>query len=260
MVKQVRAVIFDLGGTLVDPYSLTPLRALHNAFKKQHIYLTHHDINRYMGLDKKKHIQSLLMDYYRDIYRAPAKISNLDKKVEGIHKIFQEEHSNFITRKTDILPGAKVLHDLLREKDIKIGITTGYSFQEAEPIIYTLEEQGFTVDNVVTSDMVLLGRPYPDMIYENMKAFDIEEMDSSSVIKIDDSLPGIEEGRKAHVITIGVAKYSCLVGPVALASDETDRDVLDTRITYVKETMRDHYVDYAMDDLHDVHEFLERVL
>ena len=257
MIRTVRAVVFDLGGTLVDPYSLTPLRALHNAFKKNHIYLTTHDINRYMGVCKKTHIQSLLRDYYNDIYRAPSRLSDLDRKVDRIHRVFQVEHDRLTTNNITLLPGALDIHNFLRDKGIKIGVTTGYSIKEAEPILEHLDSQGFTVDKAVTSDMVKLSRPYPGMMFEVMKGLEIECLDASSVLKVDDSISGLDEGRRAGSITVGLAKYSSMMGPFALQST-ANGPYIHTKIQSVKDKMIENCADYVLDDLHDLHNILQK--
>ena len=58
----IRAVIFDLGGTLVDKYSLSPLINLKNAFLKNNVRLSDKLIARDMGMDKFDHITHLSYD------------------------------------------------------------------------------------------------------------------------------------------------------------------------------------------------------
>ena len=58
----IRACIFDLGGTIVDKYSMTPFLSFKNAFQKQKINIPDRLIYNSMGKDKKEHIQSILDD------------------------------------------------------------------------------------------------------------------------------------------------------------------------------------------------------
>ena len=56
----VKGCIFDLGGTIVDRYSFTPLLCLQRAFKGQRINIPLSMIRKDMGLSKEDHIHKLL--------------------------------------------------------------------------------------------------------------------------------------------------------------------------------------------------------
>ena len=53
---KIKACIFDLGGTLIDKYSLTPFISLKHAFKLNFINVPNNLIYKDMGKDKKQHI------------------------------------------------------------------------------------------------------------------------------------------------------------------------------------------------------------
>ena len=58
----IRACIFDLGGTIVDRYSLTPLIAFRKAFKNRGVELCPSLIRQDMGLNKMDHIDKIFED------------------------------------------------------------------------------------------------------------------------------------------------------------------------------------------------------
>ena len=58
----IKACIFDLGGTIVDRYSLTPLLSLKKLFQKRDIHLNNGLIFKDMGKNKKDHINLILND------------------------------------------------------------------------------------------------------------------------------------------------------------------------------------------------------
>ena len=58
----VRACIFDLGGTIVDKYSLVPFKSFKNAFKKHNININNNLIFKDMGIEKKQHITNIIHD------------------------------------------------------------------------------------------------------------------------------------------------------------------------------------------------------
>ena len=55
----IRACIFDLGGTIVDKYSLSPFRSFKGAFKKNNINIRNTLIQKDMGMEKKEHIEKV---------------------------------------------------------------------------------------------------------------------------------------------------------------------------------------------------------
>ena len=58
----IRACIFDLGGTIVDRYSRTPFLSLKNAFQKRNIRIDDRLIFKDMGMHKLNHIHEILKD------------------------------------------------------------------------------------------------------------------------------------------------------------------------------------------------------
>ena len=75
-------------------------------------------------------------------------------------------------------------------------------------ILENTKKQGFIPDACVGGDEVTnnMGfRPSPFMLYENMKL--LGTWPPKSVIKVDDTVSGIEEGINAGCWTVGVYKY-----------------------------------------------------
>ena len=58
----IRACIFDIGGTIVDKYSLTPLLSLKSAFELKKINVFQDLLQKDMGLKKMDHIGEILKD------------------------------------------------------------------------------------------------------------------------------------------------------------------------------------------------------
>ena len=94
----VKACIFDLGGTIVDRYSFTPLLCLQRAFKGQKINVPGSMIRKDMGLSKEDHIHKLLEEkhiqkHWLDKYRQkPTKEDRLG--LFSDFKILQERETN----------------------------------------------------------------------------------------------------------------------------------------------------------------------
>ena len=256
-VRRPVAVIYDLGGTLVDRYSLSPLKALQFAFKKHNYYLTPSQINLYMGLSKPQHISAVVRDYYREAHRTTLDI-DLPLKIAPIYADFKQEQRRLLEAGIDILPGVRHTYEYLREKDIKVAVTTGYSTDETNLIIQHLAREGMTFDSVVSSNEVINSRPCPDMVLKTMENLGIDEMSSPYVLKIDDSLYGLREGIRGGCLAVGVARYSCMMNVNSLSNvhGEID-DEIERRCETVKTMMIEMGAHYAIDSMDCLPDLLE---
>ena len=105
----VRACIFDLGGTIVDKYSLIPFKSFKNAFQKYNININNELIINDMGIDKKQHIKNIFDDknviqkWLQHYKRLP---SNND-----INNIYNEfiYNTDIMAKNIDLIPETKYI-------------------------------------------------------------------------------------------------------------------------------------------------------
>ena len=112
------------------------------------------------------------------------------------------------------------------------------------------EGKGYTPDCVVTPDDVGFGRPFPYMIFENMRHFGI--LSPKSVIKVGDTAADIKEGVNAGVCSIGVIEGSSTAG---LSREEYDRlSAGDKKKIHdrVEQTFREAGADYVIRDMSEL--------
>jgi phosphonoacetaldehyde hydrolase len=91
----------------------------------------------------------------------------------------------------------------MRRRGIKIGSTTGYLREMMEINLRDAKRQGYEPDSTVCASDVPAGRPYPYMCLQNVINLQVWPVDAC--VKIDDTLPGVEEGLNAGMWTIGLA-------------------------------------------------------
>jgi len=156
------------------------------------------------------------------------------------------------------VPGALQVVEFLRARQMKIGSTTGYTRSIMERVLPLAAEQGYAPDNLICADDLPLGRPTPIGMY---KCFlDLMVHPASSVIKVDDTEPGIAEGVAAGCVTVGVTLSGNEAGltadeVAALAIDE--RAALHGRIGAKLMAAGAHYVIETVADLPALIESLE---
>ena len=181
----IRGCIFDLGGTLVDRYSLIPLLSLQKAFSNKGINVQPALIRKGMGLNKVDHINQLFKDplVQRQWYVNYGKLVKCEEK-DDIFKDFSTIQTIDTIKHMNIIPQTFHLIKRLKDMDIKVGVTTCYNKEQMERIKTILEDNKIYIDNYVSSTCLNKpGRPYPYMIYENMVQLGID--DPKEIIKID---------------------------------------------------------------------------
>ena len=107
------------------------------------------------------------------------------------------------TGKVNEVTGASTTFKYLREHDVHVVASTGFPAEIAEAIIEHLcWQRNGLIDGWVCSEHVGASRPDPAMIIHSMKKYNVSN--STTVIKVDDTMKGIEEGLNAGAYTIGV--------------------------------------------------------
>lgn len=260
----VRACIFDWSGTLIDKYSFAPVNALITTLKDYNIDPKVHDIRQSMGVKKDKHIQHILN--IPDI--KSQWLNNFDsppshEDINDIYKKFKHNQKNIITEYTELFPEAKQLfRELKRSRktsQIKIAGTTGFSSDITNIILNDIKKQGIFFDTWVSGDDVNYGsRPNPFMLYKCMENLNIPEI--KSVIKIDDTVAGIQEGLNAGCWTVGVVKWSNHLNVESI--DDYMKLTLNEKFSIknnCKEKFKQNGAHFVIDNIYDMRKVIKAV-
>jgi phosphonoacetaldehyde hydrolase len=206
----IKACIFDLGGTIVDRYSLTPKIAFKKTFLNHKIILPN---NLLMGMDKidhMEHMEHIVTDeLIKNQWLKNKKKEIGDEEIEILYNDFKEIQKGYTIENMKIIPQTYRCVTELRKRRVKIGVTTGSDKDQMDLVRDILERENIYLDNYVSSTCLgpnSLGIPNPSMIIENMYKLDID--DPKRVIKIDDTKVGIEEGLNAGCWAVGVSRWS----------------------------------------------------
>lgn len=195
-MQKIELVVFDMAGTVVDENNVV-YKTLQRAINKHGFLLSLNFVLEH-GAGKEK-LQAI-----KDIIKEHEGVSN-DQLSNEIFKNFlillEEAYKNL---EVTSYVGVNKLIGILRKANIKIALNTGYNKETAQFLLNKMNwEKGVEYDVLITADDVKRGRPNPDMIFEAMNGFHIN--DASRVLKAGDSIIDIEEGKNAHCgITIGV--------------------------------------------------------
>ena len=211
MNTSVKAVIFDWAGTTVDYGSRAPMGAFVKLFESEGIEMTIAQARIPMGISKWEHINFLLnLPEVQSQWLKIHKISHTDADVDRLLDIFVPMNKISILECGQLIPGVATLAKALRERDIKIGSTTGYTRELLDLLLPIAKKQGYEVDVFSYSGDTPLGRPSAQMMIKCARQLGLDN--PLSFIKVDDTQPGIEEGKSFGCWTVGVAVSGNMLG------------------------------------------------
>lgn len=257
-MRKIECVIMDWAGTAIDYGCFAPVSAFIESFRMIGINVTTAEARKPMGLTKIDHIRALFqMERINNEFRKKYGRDYNEQDVESRYNEFQR--LLFATLKEYTGPISNVIEviDILRQKGIKIGSTTGYTKQMMDIVIPEASNKGYTPDNCVTSDNLPAGRPYPYMIYKNM--CDLGVPSRFSVLKYGDTISDIKEGINAGVWSVGVILGSNEMGLTEEEVNALPEEELKLRMQEVRNRMYAagaHYVVNSIDELPDLIDYI----
>lgn len=252
--SKLQAAILDWAGTVVDFGSFAPTQIFVEAFAEFDVNVSIEEARGPMGMGKWDHIRTLcdqpqISERYKKVFgRTPS-----DDDVTAIYQRFMPLQIEKIAEHSALIPGALETIAQLRGQGLTIGSCSGYPAQVMAKVVELAATRGYTADHVVATDEVPNGRPWPAQALANVIALGIDDV--GACVKVDDTVPGILEGRRAGMWTVALACSGNALGltyeqyraldPATLASERT-------RIHSLFEGSRPHYLIDTLSDLPEV--------
>jgi len=185
----LKAIIFDLDGTLVDslPYHHESWRIF---FKNNN--LEEHDFSEVLKEYKGGGTLELMTSVFGDMYTK----DELKKMTDDKEIIFRDIY------KSKIYPieGLNKFLDNLKENNILLSIGSNAI---RENVLMTIEELGITgyFSSIICGDEVSKGKPDPEMYLKTLSNL---KMDKNECIIFEDSIEGVTAAKNAGIKSIGV--------------------------------------------------------
>ncbi|WP_330115364.1 phosphonoacetaldehyde hydrolase [Pseudomonas sp. JS3066] len=247
----LQAVILDWAGTVVDFGSFAPTQIFVEAFGEFGVAVSLEEARGPMGMGKWDHIRTLCdIPAIAERYRAAFGRLPTDDDVTAIYERFMPLQIEKIGLHSALIPGALDAIATLRGKGLKIGTCSGYPAVVMAKVVELARENGYTPDHVVATDEVPNGRPHPAQSLANVIALGIDDV--AACVKVDDTWPGILEGRSAGMWTVALTCSGNALGLTyeqfkALPKDKLDQER--ARIGQMFEGSRPHYLIDTIADL-----------
>jgi phosphonoacetaldehyde hydrolase len=207
----VRAVIFDISGTVLDFGSRGPVVAFIELFARHGIHISEEDARRPMGTHKKDHILSLLADsvvaaQWRESHGALPDAHS----VEELYQEFRTLQIEVLEQHCDVIPGVPAVVQELRTRGIRVANTTGFDSDMMAGLIREAKAGGYESELWVTPDLVGQGRPAPWMAFYAARKLDVYPM--STFVKVGDTPADVAEARAAGMWAVSVLECGNEVG------------------------------------------------
>jgi phosphonoacetaldehyde hydrolase len=208
---KVQAVILDWAGTVVDHGSRAPMGAFVRAFAQFGLTISIAEARGPMGMAKWDHIRAIAqVSSVAAAWRSRHGHDFSEGDVDAIFQVFEPMNIAAVRAHADIIPGAISAIHAMRARSIRIAGTTGYT----RPIMDVLEPlaaaSGYVPELTVCAGDLPAGRPSPLMMWYAMAKLGV--WPAASIVKVDDTAPGIGEGKAAGTWTVGIALTGNAVG------------------------------------------------
>jgi len=190
--QEIRAVIFDFDGTLVNS-----LNAYHMAFNHgtSPLGLPKVDKEKLAGmLSMGKGLRQVLLELFPQLRE-----DQVQSCVRTIRKFFH----TIQREQTHLLPGSLEVLSWLSDKGFRVAVATSRAV-ENEQMKESLKFYGIEnyVNAVVTAHGAVPRKPAPDQLLEVLRIFNLS---SRSCIYVGDSIVDVRAGKAAGIQTVAVA-------------------------------------------------------
>lgn len=207
---KIQAVIFDWAGTTIDFGNMAPATTFVEIFKRRGVPVAMQEV-RLSGNPWREWIQKIsqldtVAKRWREVHGGPC----TEKDIDGMFADFVPILCETLVKHSQLIPGTLAVMEECKARGYKIGSLTGYLPEMLAVIRKEAEKQGYVPQTCVCPTDVPAGRPYPFMCLQSM--INLEVWPVEACVKVDDIVPGIEEGLNAGIWTVGLAISGNQVG------------------------------------------------
>ena len=200
----IEAVLLDWAGTTMDFGCMAPAVVFVEVFKRKGVPISVEEARAPMGAHKRVHIQRITeLESVRRRWQEKHGRPPNDADIDSMFTEFVPLQLDCLSNYSALIPGALEAVAKLRSRGIRIGSTTGYLTDMMKINHADAKRQGYEPDATVCASDVPAGRPLPYMCLQNVIKLGVSTV--HACVKIDDTIPGVEEGLNAGMWTIGLA-------------------------------------------------------
>lgn len=201
-------VAFDMAGTTVEEGGRVYL-ALGDALSENGVDFDEDELRAWMGASKLE-----VLNHF--VCREGTGRDGADEAlVRRAYSTFKDALRHRYTEGEPVrpMPSAEETFARLRERGVKVALTTGFDREIADALLARLNWSGSTVDAVVCGEDVRRGRPAPYMVFRAMERTGV--LDVSRVAVVGDTALDLRAGTNAGAgLVVGVLSGGGDPGPL----------------------------------------------
>ena len=203
--RGVRAVIFDISGTVLDFGCHGPVAAFIELFARHGVSLSAAEARGPMGAHKRDHIWTLLTEApIAARWEAANHSRPTQALLEALCAEFARLQAEVLEHHCGVIPGVPEVVSELRRRGIKIANTTGFERCMITNLIPRAAQAGYSPDLWVCPDQVGQGRPAPWMIFHAARELGVYPM--RALVKVGDTPADVAEGHAAGTWVVAVVR------------------------------------------------------
>jgi phosphonoacetaldehyde hydrolase len=247
----IRAVIFDWAGTTMDFGCMAPAVVFQKVYEKAGVPISMEEARVPMGAHKKVHIG--LISEIPSVRRRWVEAHGTEPKDKDVDKMFADfvpMQEACLSDYSTLIPGTLDVIAECRKRGYKIGSTSGYLPGMLAINQKDAERQGYSPDATFGAGDVPRGRPFGHMVLRNILELDVSPV--QSVVKVDDTLTGIEEGLNAGGWGVGLAISGNEVGVTLDEWNALSEEVKQKHRDRIYPTMYQRGAHYVVDSIADL--------
>ncbi len=258
MTSKIAAVLFDWAGTIIDYGSRAPVEVFVEVFRRIGVPISSEEARTPMGMAKREHIAAICrMPNVLEKWRSQFGSEPDEVDIDRLYVDFLELQKSVLSKHAVAIPGASHVFEYLKQREIAIGSSTGYTRDLMAVVAPLAASQGLEPAAIVCADDVVAGRPKPWLIFEALQRLD--RFPCHRTVVVDDTTVGIQAGIHAGCWTVAVRKSGNELG---LSLEETNSlpiDELNSRLAAIEEKFLNLGADYVIDSVADLPEVIEKI-
>ncbi|MCC7164851.1 MAG: phosphonoacetaldehyde hydrolase [Anaerolineae bacterium] len=254
----LKAILLDWAGTTMDYGCYAPAVVFVQVYERKGVPISVEEARVPMGAHKKVHIRKISqLDSVRDRwFQAHGRVPE-EQDVQAMFDDFVPLQMNVLADYADLIPGTLDAVADFRARGLKIGSTTGYTREMMGLLQSEAAKRGYEPDSTVCATDVPEGRPAPFMCLQNM--INLQVYPPEAIVKVDDTIPGIEEGLNAGMWTIGLAKTGNEIGLNAQEIAKLGPAELKSKLERAYNRMAQAGAHFVVDGIWDVPAVLDEI-
>jgi phosphonoacetaldehyde hydrolase len=254
----IKAILLDWAGTTVDYGCYAPAVVFIEVYRRKGVPIMMDEARAPMGAHKKVHIRKIsqiesVKERWQATYHRPPN----EDDVEAMFQDFVPLQLACLANYADLIPGTLEAIAKFRQRGLKIGSTTGYTREMMDILLAEAKTRGYEPDSTVCAADVPAGRPSPYMVLQNM--INLQVYPPEAVVKVDDTLPGIEEGLNAGMWSIGLAKTGNEIGLNEKELGQLDPPVYQSKLERAYTRMAQSGAHYVVDGIWDLDPLIDEI-